>query len=196
MRHYTGLLKLLISGSAVHNYFIDLLFNHQSAFLKDTNFMGRILGLDIGDVRIGIAISDELEITAQGLQTFKRKYLEKDIEGIKDIIESNEIETVIIGLPKMLDGTIGVQAQKVIDFTNILKTKINMPVIFWDERLTTSEVNKLLIDADVRRSKRREVADKLAAQLILQGYLDRKRTEQKHDRTRMTRIGRMDADKE
>lgn len=145
--------------------------------------MGRILGLDIGDVRIGIAISDELEITAQGLPTFKRIYLEKDIEGIKDIIESHEIETVIIGLPKMLDGTIGVQAQKVIDFTNILKTKINMPVIFWDERLTTSEVNKLLIDADVRRSKRREVADKLAAQLILQGYLDRKRIERKPNET-------------
>src|SRR3990167_8121069 len=96
--------------------------------------MGRILGLDIGDVRIGIAISDELEITSQGLQTFKRKYLEKDIKDIKDIIESNEIKTIIIGLPKMLDGTIGVQAQKVIDFTNILKTKINVPVIFWDER--------------------------------------------------------------
>lgn len=143
--------------------------------------MSRILGLDIGDVRIGIAISDELEITAQGLPTFKRKYLEKDIEGIKDIIESHEIMTVIVGLPKMLDGTIGVQAQKVIDFTNILKTKINVPVIFWDERLTTSEVNKMLIDADVRRSKRREVADKLAAQLILQGYLDRKRTEQRPD---------------
>ena len=137
--------------------------------------MGRILGLDIGDVRIGVAISDELEITAQGLQTFKRKYLEKDIEGIKDIIESSEINTVIIGLPKMLDGTIGVQAQKVIDFTNILKSKINVPFIFWDERLTTSEVSKMLINANVRRSKRREVADILSAQLILQGYLDRKR---------------------
>src|SRR3989304_1067401 len=183
MRHYTGLLKLSINGSAVHNNFIDLLFNHQSAFLKNTNFMGRILGLDIGDVRIGIAISDELEITAQGLQTFKRKYLEKDIEGIKDIIESSEIKTVIVGLPKMLDGTIGVQAQKVIDFTNILKTKINVPVIFWDVRLLTSEVSKMLINANVRRSKRREVADILSAQLILQGYLDRKRIEQKPNET-------------
>ena len=143
--------------------------------------MGRILGLDIGDVRIGIAISDELEITAQGLQTFKRKYLEKDIEGIKDIIESSEINTVIIGLPKMLDGTIGVQAQKVIDFTNILKSKINVPFIFWDERLTTSEVSKMLINANVRRSKRREVADILSAQLILQGYLDRKRIQDNNE---------------
>ncbi|HAP67404.1 MAG: Holliday junction DNA helicase RuvA [Nitrospinae bacterium RIFCSPLOWO2_12_39_16] len=143
--------------------------------------MGRILGLDIGDVRIGVAISDELEITAQGLQTFKRKYLEKDIEGIKDIIESSEINTVIIGLPKMLDGTIGVQAQKVIDFTNILKSKINVPFIFWDERLTTSEVSKMLINANVRRSKRREVADILSAQLILQGYLDRKRIQDNNE---------------
>ena len=143
--------------------------------------MGRILGLDIGDVRIGVAISDELEITAQGLQTFKRKYLEKDIEGIKDIIESSEINTVIIGLPKMLDGTIGVQAQKVIDFTNILKSKITAPFIFWDERLTTSEVSKMLINANVRRSKRREVADILSAQLILQGYLDRKRIQDNNE---------------
>jgi putative Holliday junction resolvase len=145
--------------------------------------MGRILGLDIGDVRIGVAISDELEITAQGLKVIQRKYLEKDTDMIKEIIESNNIDAVIIGLPKMLDGTIGIQAQKVIDFTNILKTKINAPVIYWDERLTTSEISKMLINADVRRSKRKEVVDMLSAQLILQGYLDRKRIEQKPDET-------------
>jgi|SRR3989338_1339934 len=139
--------------------------------------MGRILGLDIGDVRIGVAISDELEITAQGFQVIQRKYIEKDIDNIKNIIESNEVKAVIVGLPKMLNGTIGVQAQKVIDFINILKTKINTSIIFWDERLTTSEINKMLISADVRRSKRREVVDKLTAQLILQGYLDRKGAE-------------------
>ena len=137
--------------------------------------MGRILGLDIGDVRIGVALSDELEITAQKLQVIQRKYIEKDTDIIKEIIESNDIDTVIVGLPKMLNGTIGIQAQKVIDFTNILKSKITAPFIFWDERLTTSEVNKMLINANVRRSKRREVADILSAQLILQGYLDRKR---------------------
>ena|SRR3989338_1081338 len=143
--------------------------------------MGRILGLDIGDVRIGVAISDELEITAQKLQVIQRKYIEKDTDIIKEIIESNDIDTVIVGLPKMLNGTIGIQAQKVIDFTNILKSKITAPFIFWDERLTTSEVNKMLINANVRRSKRREVADILSAQLILQGYLDRKRAERNYE---------------
>ena len=143
--------------------------------------MGRILGLDIGDVRIGVAISDELEITAQKLQVIQRKYIEKDTDIIKEIIESNDIDTVIVGLPKMLNGTIGIQAQKVIDFTNILKSKITVPFIFWDERLTTSEVNKMLINANVRRSKRREVADILSAQLILQGYLDRKRIQDNNE---------------
>ena len=143
--------------------------------------MGRILGLDIGDVRIGVAISDELEITAQKLQVIQRKYIEKDTDIIKEIIESNDIDTVIVGLPKMLNGTIGIQAQKVIDFTNILKSKITAPFIFWDERLTTSEVSKMLINANVRRSKRREVADILSAQLILQGYLDRKRIQDNNE---------------
>jgi putative Holliday junction resolvase len=137
--------------------------------------MGRIMGLDIGDVRIGIAISDELEIIAQGLQTIKRKGIEKDIDTIKKIIESSNVEVLVVGLPKMMNGTIGVQAQKVVDFIDILKLRISTPVFFWDERLTTAEVEKRLIEADVRRSKRREVVDKLAAQLILQGYLDRKR---------------------
>ncbi|MBI3814106.1 MAG: endolytic transglycosylase MltG [Nitrospinae bacterium] len=137
--------------------------------------MGRILGLDVGDVRIGAAISDELEITAQGLETIKRKGIENDIAGIKEVIALNNIEAVVVGLPKMMNGTIGIQAQKVIDFTNILKSKINIPVFFRDERLTTAEVQKRLIEADVRRNKRREVVDKLAAQLILQGYLDSRR---------------------
>jgi UPF0755 protein len=154
----------------------DSVFLDNTAFFKDNQkIMGRILGLDIGDVRIGAAISDELEITAQGLETIKRKGIENDIVCIKDIIASNDIEAVVVGLPKMMDGTIGVQAQKVVDFTNILKSKINIPVFLRDERLTTAEVQKRLIEADVRRNKRRNVVDKLAAQLILQGYLDSKR---------------------
>lgn len=141
-------------------------------------FMGRILGLDIGEVRIGVAVSDELGITAQGLDTIKRKGIDNDIACIKEIIALNDIEAVVVGLPKMMDGSLGVQAQKVIDFTDILKSKINIPVFFRDERLTTAEVQKRLIEADVRRNKRRDVADKLAAQLILQGYLDGKRIRQ------------------
>lgn len=136
--------------------------------------MGRIIGLDVGDVRIGVAISDELEITAQGLQTIRRKRVEEDIDSIKKIIELNDVGTIVVGLPKMMNGTIGIQAQKVIDFTDILRTKVNIPVFFWDERLTTAEVNRRLIEAGVRRNKRREVVDKLSAQLILQGFLDKK----------------------
>src|SRR3972149_2329112 len=138
--------------------------------------MERIIGLDIGDVRIGVAISDELGITAQGLPSIERKGIEKDIENIKKIIEANDIKTVVAGLPKMMNGTIGIQAQKVIDFVNIMKSMINIPISFQDERLTTVEVEKRMIEANVRRNKRRETADRLAAQLILQGYLDRNRS--------------------
>lgn len=132
----------------------------------------RIMALDIGDSKIGVAISDPLRIIAQGIDPVKRTNVSKDIEVIKELIEKYEIVKLVVGLPKTLEGEIGIQAQKVINFVELLASSLDVPVIFWDERYTTVVANKTLISADVRRNKRKEVVDKLSAVLILQGYLD------------------------
>lgn len=132
----------------------------------------RLLGLDIGDVLIGVAISDPDMIIAQGLDSIKRISLKKDIDTIIGIIKEYEVGKIIIGLPKTLDDKIGIQAEKVLTFINSLKKKAGIPIITWDERLTTVLANKVLLDADMSRKKRKQFADKLSAVIILQGYLD------------------------
>lgn len=135
----------------------------------------RILGLDIGDKRIGVAISDDLGWTAQALTIIHRSSDDKmDVSKLKEIIEEYEVEEILVGLPKNMDGTIGPQGQKVIAFVERLKTAIPLPVALWDERLSTVSAEKTLIEADLSRKKRKGITDKLAAQFILQGYLDRK----------------------
>jgi putative Holliday junction resolvase len=140
----------------------------------------RIMGLDIGSHTVGIAISDELGITAQGLKTIRRKSMEKDLTEIKTIISVFEIEKIVAGLPKKMDGTLGEGAQKVLQWIEAFKKRIDLPVITWDERLTTVEASRILLEADLSRKKRKRVIDKLAAALILQGYLDysRKRNDE------------------
>lgn len=133
----------------------------------------RIIGLDVGDKTIGVAISDPYGMIAQGLKTIKRVNESKDIDEIKKIVQSFMVEKIVVGFPKNMNGTIGAQGQKAIYFVEILKRELKIPILLWDERLTTVEANRVLIEkADVRRSKRKEVIDKLAATLILQGYLD------------------------
>ena len=141
----------------------------------------RIMGLDIGTRTIGIAISDELGITAQGLKTLRRKSMEEDFKEIAAIIRQFEIEEIIVGLPKNMDGTLGGQAEKVLKWMEALKDKIKIPVATWDERLSTVGASKILLEADLSRSKRKKVIDKVAAVLILQGYLDQGR--RKNDET-------------
>jgi len=131
----------------------------------------RILGLDIGDKRIGIAISDEMGWTAQGLKTISRD--KDEISEIKEIIEGYEVKEVIIGLPKNMDGSIGPQGEKVIAFVERLKANISLPILLWDERLSTVSAEKTLLKADLSRRKRKALRDRLSAQFILQGYLDR-----------------------
>lgn len=134
------------------------------------------MGLDVGDKTIGIAISDLSETIAQGLTTIKRSSNTKDFERIKHIINEYEVGIIIIGLPKNMNGTLGPQGEKVIKFAEQLKDVLDMPIILWDERLTTVEAQRVLIEkADMSRSKRKEVIDKLAAVLILQNYLDSKK---------------------
>lgn len=132
----------------------------------------RILGLDIGDKRIGIAISDELGHTAQGLMALERSTEGADIDRIKEIMADYSADKVVVGLPLRMDGTVGIQAQKVKGFAERLRAEVSQPVVYWDERLTTATARKALISGEMRRSARRRVIDKVAASLILQSYLD------------------------
>jgi putative Holliday junction resolvase len=132
----------------------------------------RILGLDVGEVLIGVAVSDPSQIIAQGLDSIRRVNLKKDLETIKNLMNEYETDKVVVGLPKMMSGEIGIQAQKVLAFVESLKKTVEITIIMWDERLTTVSANKVLIEADVSRKNRKKVADKLSAILILQGYLD------------------------
>jgi len=136
----------------------------------------RIIGLDIGSHTIGIAISDELGITAQGLKTLKRKSMEDDFKEIETIISQFKIENIVVGLPKNMDGTLGKQAEIVLKWIRNLIDRIPLPVVTWDERLSTVGASKILLEADLSRRKRKRVIDKLAAVLILQGYLDQTRS--------------------
>ena len=132
----------------------------------------RILGLDVGDVLIGVAVSDPSKTIAQGLDSIRRVTLEKDVEAIERLADQHEVEEIVVGLPRMLSGEIGIQAQKVLDFAELLRTAIEVPIVMWDERLTTAAATRSLIEADMSRRKRKKVVDKVAAVLILQGYLD------------------------
>ncbi len=134
--------------------------------------MMRIMGLDIGTKTIGIAISDELGITAQGLKTIRRKSRREDLEEINTLITQFKVEKIVVGLPKNMNGSFGKQAEIVFQWIKDSKEKISLPMVTWDERLSTVEASKTLLEADLSRKKRKEVIDKLAAVIILQGYLD------------------------
>jgi len=135
----------------------------------------RIMGLDVGTRTIGMAISDELGLTAQGFKTLRRKSMEDDFREIAAIMNQFEISKVVVGLPKNMNGTLGSQAETVLKWVEILKDRIQVPVVTWDERLSTVGASRVLLEADVSRRKRKKVIDKLAAVLILQGYLDQSR---------------------
>lgn len=133
----------------------------------------RVMALDVGDKRIGIAVSDPLKITAQSLETLNRTNLKKDILYLSELMERLEVEELVVGLPKNMNGTLGPQAEKVQKFVeDILKVK-EIKIIYIDERLSTVTAEKTLIAGDVSRKKRKTVVDKLAATVILQSYLDR-----------------------
>lgn len=138
----------------------------------------KYMGLDVGDKTIGIAISDALLITAQGLKTLKRTNIKSDTNEIISLIDHNEVERVIIGVPKNLNGTDSIQTEKVYQFKEKLENKLRstgrqkIELTFWDERYTTVIAENILIEADMTRKKRKDVIDKMAAVVILQSYLD------------------------
>ncbi len=133
----------------------------------------RILGLDVGDKTVGVAVSDLLQLTAQGVTTIKRESKVKDYQKLKDIIDEYGVSIVVVGLPKNMNGTLGPQGEKTIKFAEKLKNKYGVTIVYEDERLTSVAAEKLLISGDMRREKRKEVIDKVAATYILQTYLDR-----------------------
>jgi putative Holliday junction resolvase len=137
----------------------------------------RIMGLDVGTKRIGVAVSDELLMLAQGRETVARTSDREAVDRIREIAVKEGICQVVVGLPVGLDGNIGKSAEECIKFADKIKEALGLPVKMWDERFSTKEAESVMIEASVRREKRRKVIDKMAAQLILQSYLDSLRAE-------------------
>ncbi len=133
----------------------------------------RIMSLDVGSRTIGIACSDALLMTAQGIETIRRTSLEKDFNRLQELIAEYEVHELVVGMPKNMNGTKGERAEKTEEFVEKMKEVIGLPVTYWDERLSTVMAERQLIAADVSRKKRKSVIDKMAAVVILQGYLDR-----------------------
>ena len=132
----------------------------------------RIMGLDVGTKRIGVAMSDELFFTAQGAETIYRTALDSDLERIRKVAEANGVGEIVVGLPISMNGTHSAKTKEVIEFMGSLEKSVKIPVRAWDERLTTVQAERVLLEADTSRAKRKKSIDKLAAQLILQNYLD------------------------
>lgn len=135
----------------------------------------RIMGLDYGSKTVGVAISDPLGITAQGIETIERKEenkLRKTLARIEELVKEYEVEKIVLGFPKNMNNTIGERAEKSLELKSMLERRIGIPVIMWDERLTTVEAERTLMESNVRRENRKKYVDKIAAVFILQGYLD------------------------
>lgn len=132
----------------------------------------RILAIDHGTKRMGIAISDEMRTIAQPLEYIAAEPLDKFFDRLAQIIADKQISLIVVGIPRNMDGTYGPAAVKVQEFVTALKGTVNIPIKSWDERLTSVQANRYLIEADVRRSKRKEKVDKTAAAILLQSYLD------------------------
>ena len=132
----------------------------------------RIMGLDLGDKTIGVAISDELGWTAQGLTIIQRKSEESDLAQLKELVRAYDVSEIVVGLPRNMDGSIGARGEICKAFADVLRENLNLQVHLWDERLTTVAAQRTLLEADTSRKKRKKVVDKIAAGFILQGYLD------------------------
>ena len=133
------------------------------------------MGLDYGTKTVGVAISDPLGFTAQGIETIDRKEenkLRKTLARIEELTKEYQVETIVLGLPKNMNNTLGERAEKTLEFKEMLERRTGLPVVMWDERLTTVEAERTLIESSVRRENRKKYIDKIAAVIILQGYLD------------------------
>ena len=137
----------------------------------------RIMGLDYGSKTIGVAVSDPMGLTAQGLEIIRREEenkLRKSLRRIEELAKEYQVEEIVLGFPKSMNNTIGERAEKSLQLKETLERRLGLPVIMWDERLTTVEADRTLIEAGVRRENRKKYVDMIAAVFILQGYLDAK----------------------
>ncbi len=135
----------------------------------------RVMGLDYGSKTMGVAISDPLGVTAQGIETIHRKEenkLRQTLARIEALVKEYEVEEIVLGFPKHMNNTIGERAEKSLELKAMLERRTGLPVIMWDERLTTVEAERTLMESNVRREDRKKYVDKIAAVIILQGYLD------------------------
>ncbi len=132
----------------------------------------RLMGLDVGEKRIGVSLSDPQGLLAQSLTVIQRTSLKRDIQIIGKLAKENDVAKIVVGLPRQMDGSIGPQALKTEAFARELERRLRLPIILWDERLTTVAAERLMIEAGVRRERRKEKIDAVAATLLLQGYLD------------------------
>ena len=142
----------------------------------------RIMGLDFGSKTVGVAVSDSLLLTAQGVEIIRRKEenkLRQTLARIEELILEYEVEELVLGLPKNMNATEGIRAELTYEFKEKLERRTGLPVHMWDERLTTVEADRTMIEAGVRREHRKDYVDKIAATFILQGYLDRRNMDQK-----------------
>src|SRR5581483_5796683 len=138
----------------------------------------RILALDVGTKTIGVAVSDELGIAAHGVTTIKRVGVKRDIEALRRIINQYNPSEILVGVPYNIDGTVGKRGQDILRFAERIKKAFSLPVEFSDESFSTVDAEKMLIEADIGRKKRKRVIDKMAAVFILEGYLEKKRSEE------------------
>lgn len=140
----------------------------------------RVLGLDVGTKTIGVAVSDEMGWTAQGIETIKvdmhDEMHDTGIVRIRELVDQYHVDTIVVGLPKNMNGTIGPRGEACQQYANLLEEQLALPVVLWDERLSTMAAERVLLSGDVSRKKRKKVIDKMAAVMILQGYLDSKQS--------------------
>jgi putative holliday junction resolvase len=133
---------------------------------------GRVLGLDVGSRRIGVAVSDPLGITAQGLETLQRSTKRRDFDHLQRVIQEYDVREIVVGLPLRMSGAEGIQSDKMQVFAEELRKRFRLPVHLWDERLTSAEANRLLRETDLSIEKRGKAVDRMAAILILQGWME------------------------
>jgi len=136
---------------------------------------GRVLGLDVGSRRIGVAISDPLGLTAQGLETLQRRNKRSDFAALEGLIRDYEVREIVVGLPLRMNGAEGTQSEKMQAFAEDLRKNLRLPVHLWDERLTSAEANRLLREAELSIAKRAKAVDRMAAVLILQSWMESRR---------------------
>lgn len=132
----------------------------------------KYIGLDVGNKRIGVAVTDELGMFAHPLFTIKRKGIERDIESIAEVVKEQNTKVIVVGLPKNMDGSIGEQGQKTIKFAEVIKKELDLDIIFWDERLSTKSAKDIMLLNNIKQIDKKEIVDTIAAVVILDNYIN------------------------